>query len=308
MLLSPAAPQWKGSRTWRYVAVVAVLVAGGAVGWIVGGNDKEAQAAVPVKFLPAAAVQDNPFTDPVDVRGDVTIKGGTFGGTGSNLVCDRELLIRQLEAKPDRLRAWAGVVGIEPTLEAVSRYIRALEPATLLAPTRVTNHSYVNGKADAFQALLAPGTAVLVDRQGAIRVRCRCGNPLLDPLVVANERCQGCPGSGGVPASWRLASTYYGLHPSPPPVEGEPRAPGRRGIFEVIRTVPAGVVLEDASASGKTITVPEEKPPETRTVKVTGRTRTVTVTVPRITTVTRVVTVPRTVTQIRTVTVYRGEG
>ena len=32
---------------------------------------------------------------------------GTFGGTGSDRVCDREKLLKHLVAKPDRLPAWA---------------------------------------------------------------------------------------------------------------------------------------------------------------------------------------------------------
>ena len=55
------------------------------------------------------------------------VGSGPFGGTGSDLVCDRELLIKSLRARPDRLEEWARVLGIEPDIGVVARYIR--EPA-----------------------------------------------------------------------------------------------------------------------------------------------------------------------------------
>ena len=95
-------------------------------------------------------------------RGDdvVDVGSGPYGGTGSDLVCDRELLIRSLRARPDRLREWARVLDVRPTAAAVSRYIRRLRPVTLTRDTRVTNHSFVDGRAIAFQAILQAGTAV----------------------------------------------------------------------------------------------------------------------------------------------------
>ena len=47
--------------------------------------------------------------------------------------------------------------------------------------TRVTNHGFVDGGANAFQSILESGTAVLVDDEGVPRVKCNCGNPLTEP-------------------------------------------------------------------------------------------------------------------------------
>src|SRR5262245_57734990 len=142
-----------GKRRLAHVAAIVLVIAAAiAVGWLIGdhGTDK-AEAAEPVEFLAAAATQDHAFTPPADVRGDVMIQGsGPYGGSGSDYVCDREKLIKYLLAKPDRMRAWARVHAIKPTADSVTRYIRSLRPATLTQPTRVTNHSYENGKAVPF--------------------------------------------------------------------------------------------------------------------------------------------------------------
>lgn len=121
-------------------------------------------------------------------------KPGTFGGTGSNRVCDRERLIKFLAARPDQLREWAKVLGIEPTREAVAAYIRELRPVTLTKDTQVTNHSYKDGKANPYQSIMQKGTAVLVDKDGKPVTRCRCGNPLTEPVELEEEpKCVNCP-------------------------------------------------------------------------------------------------------------------
>ena len=137
----------------------------------------------------------DPFTKPADVRGGdkVEVGSGPFGGSGSDLVCDRELLIKSLRARPDRLKEWARVLDVEPDIDAVARYIRDLRSVTLTRDTRVTNHSFVDGHAVAFQSILQAGTAVLVDEKGVPVVRCRCGNPLLKPVYIKTAKCFGCP-------------------------------------------------------------------------------------------------------------------
>lgn len=295
-------------RTLRQmVAVAAVIVIGALTAVLAAWPNEEPEAAVPVQYLPAAGFQSGSFTPQADLAGTVTIKAlAPFGGSGSNHVCDRELLIHFLTSRPDRLRAWARVHAIKPTVRAVARYIRSLRPATLVAPTRVTNYSYVNGHAVAFQAILGVGTAVLVDDQGAVRVRCRCGNPLQDPAPTIDEQCDGCPANQRLPNAWRLAGSYYALHPSPPPVKGEEPAnekPGRKVTVRMIRVTPHYILEEsEVGPDGKThvrkIRFP--KPPEPKVV-----TKTRTVYVPRTITVERPVTVYRTITVPRTVIVYR---
>ena len=308
---------------------ILVLVAGALTGWLVGNDVKAVAAVQHVPYVPAAAVQPDPFTPPADVMGPVMVTGTEpFGGTGSNLVCDREKMIRFLVAHPARLRAWAKVEAIPETASAVAKYIRALRPATLLRPTRVTNHYYLNGVAVPFQAILAPGTAVLVDATGAIRARCRCGNPLVDPILSTNEQCMGCPGGLSVPTSWQLGPIYYVTYPSPPPVKGErPKKTPMTSSIKVLKILPGAYVLEVVirRANGKTVTTTATIPaPPTlrRTPKTRVRIKTKTTTVSQVFTVaspgvtvfrtlpSQTVTSPaRTVTAPpRTVTVYTKEN
>jgi hypothetical protein len=112
-----------------------------------------------------------------------TIPGGTvglYGGTKNNAECDMDQLITFLEQNPDKAAAWAAVHGIEPS--AIRTYVGGLTPVVLNRDTRVTNHGFRDGAADARQSVLQAGTAVLVDDRGVPRARCRCGNPLLEPI------------------------------------------------------------------------------------------------------------------------------
>jgi hypothetical protein len=112
-----------------------------------------------------------------------TIPGGTvglYGGTRNNAECDKAQLIAFLEQNPDKAAAWAAVHRIEPS--AIRDYVDGLTPVVLIRDTRVTNHGFRNGAADARQSVLQAGTAVLVDERGVPRARCFCGNPLLEPI------------------------------------------------------------------------------------------------------------------------------
>ena len=191
-----------------------VLALGAAIGVIAasGGDGTPAKAAAAtaappqlsdaqtVRFQQPADPGPDPFTEPADTEGAQTIEvstalpNGTFGGTGSNAVCDRDKLIRALRDDPGRLRAWATVLGLKPSYRTVARYIARLHPVTLKRDVRVTNHAYLgNGQVSAFQSILQAGTAVLVDQYGRPVVRCRCGNPLTEPAFVPTATCYGCP-------------------------------------------------------------------------------------------------------------------
>jgi hypothetical protein len=188
------------------------------------GDEKKAKStskAQTVRFQEPTSNGPDPFTKPADVRGEqkVAVGSGPFGGTGSDLVCDRELLIRSLRARPDRLREWARVLSVEPTEAKVASYIRGLRPVTLTRDTRVTNHSFVGSRAAGYQAILQAGTAVLVDSRGIPVARCRCGNPLLEPIFIRTARCLGCPPRYKPPPPCDPFSECFRRYPKPPPVK-----------------------------------------------------------------------------------------
>lgn len=200
-------------RAWAWITVLAVLAILGVL--IMSVVVPEVQNLMQlredlVRFQKAGQVGPGAFTPPADTRakspggtggtsppasgGGGEREPGTFGGTGSNRVCDREKLIKALSADPDKLREWAEVVGVEPTKEAVSSYIRELRPVKLTQDTQVTNHSYAGGGAKPYQAIMQKGTAVLVDKDGKPVTRCRCGNPLAEPVELEEEtKCLDCP-------------------------------------------------------------------------------------------------------------------
>ncbi|MFE0631373.1 DUF6777 domain-containing protein [Streptomyces sp. NPDC058864] len=105
---------------------------------------------------------------------------GLYGGTRHAASCDVEKQIGALSSDPSKNRAFADVLGLEPS--GVPAYLRDLTPLRLRADTRVTNHGYRDGRPTAFQSVLQAGTAVLVDDRGLPRVRCACGNPLTRPV------------------------------------------------------------------------------------------------------------------------------
>lgn len=207
---------WPAASALVAAAIVLVIVL------IVGGGGEEASAQT-VRFQQPTEPGPDPFTKPADRTGKTRIKSeqigqGPFGGTGSDLVCDRELLIKSLRARPERLREWARVAGVQPTSRAVARYIRGLRPVTLTRDTRITNHSFVDGKALGFQAILQAGTAVLVDKSGKPVVRCRCGNPLLEPIYYPEAKCLECPPGYEPPPPCEPYDECWDEYPDPPPI------------------------------------------------------------------------------------------
>ncbi|MDT9684460.1 DUF6777-containing protein [Streptomyces sp. TRM76323] len=107
---------------------------------------------------------------------------GLYGGTHSLPSCDVDQQARFLTADEDKARAFAQAAGVTPG--GLGAWVRGLTPVMLRADTRVTGHGYRDGTAAPYQAVLQAGTAVLVDRYGAPRVRCAAGNPLRVPADV----------------------------------------------------------------------------------------------------------------------------
>ncbi len=239
-------------------ALVAALVVI-AIVVVTGGGGTEEASAQTVRFEKPTDTGSNPFTKPTDVRGKKKIKPevgqGPYGGTGSDRVCDRELLIKSLRARPDRLREWARVAGVKPTKRAVARYIRKLKPVTLTRDTRVTNHSFVNGRAVPFQSILQAGTAVLADKSGRPVARCRCGNPLLEPVYYPSARCLNCPANYRPPSPCEPYGECWARYPNPPPIH----------ITVVQRTTPP-----PAPAPTPTQTTPTQTTPTPTTPQNTG--------------------------------------
>lgn len=224
-----------GAIVAALLVVAGLLVSVGAVVFTLREGETSAGSAAGGEiFLESAANPGtNPFTEPVDpgpVAKAVTVPtstaGGTttgpapasvppvsqptsgvapppgsspYGGSGDDSVCDREKLISFLTANGERARAWAAVLGV--SVDDIPTYVRGLTPTVLLYDTRVTNHGFINGRATAFQSLLQAGTAVLVDAKGNPVVRCRCGNPLFSPQVVAKPVVRGEPWPGYNPSA-----------------------------------------------------------------------------------------------------------
>lgn len=131
------------------------------------------QAAAPATTQAVAPESATPGAN--TVTGDTV---GLYGGTNQN-ACDAAKLVAFLKANPDKARAWAGVELVP--VDQIEAFVATLTPVILRTDTAVINHGFRNGVANPFNAVLQAGTAVMVDRNGVPRVRCKCGNPLLPP-------------------------------------------------------------------------------------------------------------------------------
>ncbi|MCM9083348.1 MULTISPECIES: DUF6777 domain-containing protein [Streptomyces] len=132
---------------------------------------------------------------------------GLYGGTQRLGSCDVEQQVRFLTDDEGKARAFADAIDIEQ--EKIPEFLRGLTPVVLRADTRVTNHAFRDGAADAFQSVLQAGTAVLVDEHGMPRVRCGCGNPLASPRTA-----KGSPVHKGDPWSGYQANQVVVIEPT----------------------------------------------------------------------------------------------
>ena len=193
-----------GKRVLTGLVILAVIGAGAGLGFALTGKSTAAGASE-VFLQPANAQGQNPFTPnvgtdasvPSTASGALTPTSGTslasysgnsvglYGGTLDQSSCNPQQMITYLQANPSKASAWAAAEGI--SVNQISTYIGGLTPMTLRYDTRVTNHGYVNGQANAIPEILQAGQAVLVDSHGVPRARCYCGNPLTPPEAVSGS-------------------------------------------------------------------------------------------------------------------------
>jgi hypothetical protein len=140
---------------------------------------EEKSSASPVS--PSGPSESAPQNAVQGVKGDAP---GLYGGTRNVASCDVEKQITYFKGAPDKQRAFASVLRVDPP--DVPAYLRTLTPVQLRMDTHVTNHGYKDGAPTRYQAVLQAGTAVLVDDRGVPRVRCACGNPLGPPATQQN--------------------------------------------------------------------------------------------------------------------------
>jgi hypothetical protein len=123
---------------------------------------------------------------------------GTLSGTTDGLyrsvmgaaACDRAAMVGYFRDRAPLAQAWsAGLDGRE-----AAGYISTLTPTLLRDDTRVTVFGYADGKAEAHQATLQAGTAVLVDGTGMPQVRCAGA----DPLTPSDDHAGGPTTQGSV--------------------------------------------------------------------------------------------------------------
>ncbi len=204
----PAEPgrPWYRRRLTVIGALLAIVVLAAATTVVLLVDHGTPTAHAEIFLEPATSPGQNPFTPPVfipqppatnpgtdpagapvpdgEVRTVPAEEPGLYGGSRNLGTCDSEQMVSFLRQNPDKGRAWASVFNITP--EQIPSFVAELTPVVLRTDTRVTNHGFENGKATSLQSVLQAGTAVLVNKFGAPRVRCACGNPLLEPIAVSS--------------------------------------------------------------------------------------------------------------------------
>ncbi|MCV7194243.1 DUF6777 domain-containing protein [Mycolicibacterium brumae] len=97
-------------------------------------------------------------------------------GVGAVAPCDVVALANDLDANPGTATPWGLALGLTP--EQLPFYLNTLTPVVLLNDSWVTLHTPSGPE----QAVLAAGTAVLVDALGVPRTHCASGSPLSPPV------------------------------------------------------------------------------------------------------------------------------
>ncbi len=161
--------------------IAAGLVAGGAGTWIaLSGSSTE--AAVQTTSFAGANPTTSPFGTDAPQVATVAATGPQSGDTAAMYAvttppaCTTAEYLSDLQADPAKLAAFGGVFGLGPA--DVPAFVDSLSPVVLRAATSVTDHPFTEGAFVEQPAVLAPGTAVLVNSYGEPTVKCFNGNPL----------------------------------------------------------------------------------------------------------------------------------
>lgn len=180
-LASP--PRAKRPMAAKIVAglVAAGLVVGGAGTWL-AVSSSSAEAAVQSTSFAGANPTTNPFGTDAPQVAAVSATGPQAGDTKGLYsattppACTTADFLSQLQADPTKLAAFGGVFGLGSG--DVPAFVNSLSPVVLRAATSVTDHPFVDGAFTPQPAVLAAGTAVLVNSYGEPTVKCFNGNPL----------------------------------------------------------------------------------------------------------------------------------
>ncbi len=187
----PARPTRKLPLAAKILAgfVAVGLVAGGAGAYLAfsGGT---AEAAVQSTSFAGANPTTSPFGTDAPQVAAVGATGPQSGATAGLYAattppaCTTADFLSQLRADPSKLAAFGGVFGLGAT--DVPAFVDSLSPVVLRANTSVTDHPFQDGAFVEQPAILAAGTAVLVNSYGEPTVKCFNGNPLTGGAPVAD--------------------------------------------------------------------------------------------------------------------------
>jgi hypothetical protein len=188
----PSRPKSKRPLAAKIVAglVAAGLVVGGAGTWM-AFSGSTAEAAVQSTSFAGANPTTNPFGTDAPQVAAVAATGPQTGDTKGLYAatdpasCNNADFLSQLQADPAKLAGFGGVFGLGAG--DVPAFVNSLSPVVLRANTSVTDHPFQDGKFVEQPAILAAGTAVLVNSYGEPTVKCFNGNPLTGgaPLATA---------------------------------------------------------------------------------------------------------------------------
>ncbi len=195
--------RWRPGRGYGSRLAVAFSLCAGIAGVAACGSSSSStgvKGASEVASQPVSTAGMNPFMPAVgkdragikppaassSSSGPATYTASTpglYGGTRNISTCDVKQMVNYLQQNPSKAAAWASTLGIRTS--QIGDYASKLTGVLLRTDTRVTNHGYVGGQANGFQAVLEAGTGVFVDTYGRPVVKCYCGNPLTPPTLLS---------------------------------------------------------------------------------------------------------------------------